>query len=70
MWSEIVTQYGTMGERALALEDRYYLLCELFGRVDMAHPWLYDRCREVEAAPDDHLAVRADGDVWRVEPER
>lgn len=46
------------GIRALTLEDRYYLLVKVMGRVDMLHPWVYERCREVQKAPDGYL------DLW------
>lgn len=42
----------------MALDDRYYLLVKVLDRPDCLHPWIYARCREVEAAPDNHL------DLW------
>lgn len=45
----------------LALNDLFYLLTALCGRRDAIHPWIFDRCREVEAEPDNHLDLWARG---------
>jgi len=44
--------------RRLARGDLFYLLVRVLGREDVDRDWIYDRCREVEGAPDGHL------DLW------
>jgi len=42
----------------LCKADLFYLMVRACKRVDMLHPWVYARVREVEASPDGHL------DLW------
>lgn len=57
-WARIFAVYGNEGVRWLGKNDRFYLLTTLLHRPDALKPWLYARCREVEADPDDCL------DLW------
>lgn len=44
--------------RYLGCVDRFFLFTHILGRHDGYHPWLFERCREVELSPDYHL------DLW------
>lgn len=45
----------------LCKHDRFLLLTQVLNQVHCLHPWVYERCREVEAEPDDHLDLWARG---------
>lgn len=59
IWDEVDSQGRNLTAiKTLCLTDRFYLLVKVLRRPDCLHPWIYARCREVEAAPDGHL------DLW------
>lgn len=58
LYFQIIEARDTHALRRLCLEDLFFLITIGFKRKDANRPWLYDRCREVEANPDFHL------DLW------
>ncbi|BFR47907.1 phage terminase large subunit [Nitratidesulfovibrio sp. HK-II] len=65
LYADLAADAARRGPDALAAvqaelgrRDLFYLLTRLMGRADMDRDWLFERCREVQAAPDGHL------DLW------
>lgn len=59
IWEKETRQGRDLKEIAkLCLADRFYLLVNVLKRKDCLHPWIFERCREVERAPDGHI------DLW------
>jgi hypothetical protein len=55
VWSEGSARNG---DADLCLVDRFFLLTQILKRGDAYRPWVFDRCREVEIAPDGYI------DIW------
>jgi hypothetical protein len=69
-WLRWYIEFTTMVERGvvpgsllaeLCKDDRYLLLVGVLNQTHALHPWVYERCREVEGATDGHLDLWARG---------
>lgn len=58
IYAGVLERGDTEEIRWMCRNDRYFLLTCGMGRADAVHPWIYDRCREVEKEPEGHL------DLW------
>lgn len=58
LYDQVLKSKSKEDLRRLCKEDLFFLLVIAFKRKDVIDPWLYDRCREVEADPDENL------DLW------
>ena len=57
-YAEVFRREDRQGLRWLGCNDRYFLMTVLLRREDVRHDWIFARCREVEADPNDRI------DLW------
>lgn len=64
-YATVLSESAALGEehlilarQQLALNDLFFLMVNVLGRKDLVHPWLMDRCDEVQRNPDGYL------DLW------
>src|SRR5215469_132279 len=60
--AELGAESARRVKRRLAQSDLFFLLAVVLGRPDVNRDWVFERCREVKAAPNGYL------DLWSREP--
>ena len=58
LYQEVLNANDPEALRSLCKEDLFFILTVAFKRRDAQHPWLYERCREIERDPNGFL------DLW------
>jgi hypothetical protein len=58
LYLDVLNEKDSKLQRLLCQNDLFFLLSIACNRSDMNRDWIYDRCREVEAAPNGFL------DLW------
>lgn len=58
LYIEVLEENDTKAMRELCLKDLFFLITVAFKRKDLDKDWLYERIREIEREPNDHL------DLW------
>ena len=58
LYKQVLFDKDIKAQRELCCIDLFFLLLVACNRKDLKHPWLFDRCNEVQAEPDGYL------DLW------
>lgn len=58
LYRDVLFDKDTQTCRELCMSDLFFLATQACRRKDMIHPWIFDRCREVESDPNGML------DLW------
>jgi len=58
LYKDVLKQGSVTDMRWMCRHDRFFLFTCVMCRTDALHPWIYERCREVETDPEGYL------DLW------